>query len=135
MSEYFIDFRGYCSIEAENFDDAKEKFWDNTQPPSSVAYDEYYDIEGIEGSDENISEEEIHRRIDSIEITREEMVWDDLEYMLEGFFCDWDGGYTDAQLRPSRIEIPAFFRNETSAWIRFYIQIAMMKYKGPYRTI
>jgi len=28
MLKYYIDFQGYCEIEAENADDAHNKFWE-----------------------------------------------------------------------------------------------------------
>lgn len=48
MAKYFIDFSGYCSIEAKNEEEAQEKFWRGLQSPSKDAFDDVYDIDGIE---------------------------------------------------------------------------------------
>lgn len=47
MKEFYIDFKGYCCIEAENEEEAEEKFWKGLQPPSKDTWDDVYDIEGI----------------------------------------------------------------------------------------
>lgn len=48
MKEFYIDFSGYCVIAASNEDEAIKKFWAGLQPPSKDAYDDVYDIEGVE---------------------------------------------------------------------------------------
>lgn len=48
MKKFWIDFSGYCSIEAETREEAEEKFWQGLQTPSKDAFDDVYDIEGIE---------------------------------------------------------------------------------------
>lgn len=46
--KWFIDFSGYCSIEAETKEEAKQKFWDGLQKPTAEAFDDVYDIDYIE---------------------------------------------------------------------------------------
>lgn len=48
MSKFYIDFSGYCVIEAETAEDAENKFWKGLRSPSADAYDDIYDIDGIE---------------------------------------------------------------------------------------
>lgn len=47
MEKYFIDFEGYCEIEAENAKQAEDLFWklikDKIALPHSV-----YEVEGVE---------------------------------------------------------------------------------------
>lgn len=47
MKTWYVDFSGYCEIEAETADEACEKFWEyinNDQPlPQNI-----YDFEGVE---------------------------------------------------------------------------------------
>lgn len=47
MKEFYIDFTGYCCIEAENEEEAEAKFWEGLQIPSKYAFDDVYDIEAI----------------------------------------------------------------------------------------
>lgn len=45
--QYYIDFSGYCVIDAENEEEAMSKFWEDS--PSGDIYDEiYYEIDSIE---------------------------------------------------------------------------------------
>ena len=48
MNTYYIDFSGYCKINAENEKQAEEIFWEGLRSPSDTAYDAVYDIEGTE---------------------------------------------------------------------------------------
>ncbi len=48
MNTYFIDFSGYCKIDAENEKQAKEKFLEGLRSPSETAYDSVCDIVGTE---------------------------------------------------------------------------------------
>lgn len=47
MKTYYVDFSGYCEIEANTIQEAEEKFWEflsNDKPlPSNI-----YEIEGFE---------------------------------------------------------------------------------------
>ena len=46
--KFWIDFEGYCSIEAETEEEAKEKFWEEIYPHSSEIKDEHYELNAIE---------------------------------------------------------------------------------------
>lgn len=46
--KWFVDFSGYCVIEADSMEEAETKFWEGVQPPSEEAYDDVYDIDSIE---------------------------------------------------------------------------------------
>ena len=46
--KYYIDFSGWCTVEANSKEEAEQKFWDGLQSPTKNAFDDYYDIEGIE---------------------------------------------------------------------------------------
>lgn len=48
MNTYYIDFSGYCKVDAESADEAVSIFWNSLQAPSPNAYDENYKIEGTE---------------------------------------------------------------------------------------
>lgn len=48
MNTYYIDFSGYCKVDAETEEQAKKKFWEGLRSPSETAYDDVYDIEGTE---------------------------------------------------------------------------------------
>ena len=48
MKEFYIDFEGYCLIEAKSIEEAEEKFWKGLVAPSKEAYDDVYDIVRIE---------------------------------------------------------------------------------------
>ena len=48
MTAFYIDFTGYCTVEAETREEAEEKFWTGLQSPSTNAMDDVYDIESIE---------------------------------------------------------------------------------------
>ena len=48
MKTFYIDFEGYCAIEAETVEEAKVKFWKNLQRPSAVCFDDVYEIIGVE---------------------------------------------------------------------------------------
>jgi hypothetical protein len=47
MNEYYIDFSGYCTIEAPSEEEAREKFWDLVatikQLPNRI-----FEIDGVE---------------------------------------------------------------------------------------
>lgn len=44
MKEFYIDFEGYCVIEAESIEEAEAKFWNGLVAPSKETYDDVYDI-------------------------------------------------------------------------------------------
>lgn len=46
--KFFIDFSGYCTIEANSEEEAEAKFWEGLQPPTKEGFDDVYDIECIE---------------------------------------------------------------------------------------
>lgn len=46
--EYYIDFSGYCTIEASSAEEAEKKFWQGLQKPCKDAYDDVWDIDAIE---------------------------------------------------------------------------------------
>ena len=48
MKEFYIDFEGYCTIEAESIEEAEAKFWNGLVAPSKDTYDDVYDIVRIE---------------------------------------------------------------------------------------
>ena len=46
--KWYIDFSGYCMIEAETAEEAETKFWKGLRPPCEEAFDDVWDIDGIE---------------------------------------------------------------------------------------
>lgn len=46
--KWFIDFSGYCEIEADSIEEASNKFWAGLQPPSEEAFNNFCKIDGIE---------------------------------------------------------------------------------------
>lgn len=42
MPKYYVDFQGYCSIEANSADEAERKFW------AGEGFDHVVEIDGIE---------------------------------------------------------------------------------------
>ncbi len=46
--KWFIDFSGYCEIEADSIEEASDKFWAGLQPPSEEAFNSFCKIDGIE---------------------------------------------------------------------------------------
>lgn len=52
--KFFVDFNGYCCIDAYSKEEAEEKFWSGLQPPSKYAYDDVYDIECVEKDDKEV---------------------------------------------------------------------------------
>lgn len=48
MGKFYIDFSGYCIVDATSAEDAENKFWENLQPPSQEATGEVYEINCIE---------------------------------------------------------------------------------------
>jgi hypothetical protein len=46
--KYYVDFSGYCVIEAENEDEVERLFWTGLRPPCEAGKDDVYDIDGIE---------------------------------------------------------------------------------------
>lgn len=45
---FYIDFSGYCIVEAASKEEAEQIFWDGLQPPTVKAFDDVYDIDCIE---------------------------------------------------------------------------------------
>ena len=46
--KWYIDFSGYCTIEAETAEEAETKFWKGLRPPCEEAFDDVWDIDSIE---------------------------------------------------------------------------------------
>ena len=57
--KWYIDFSGYCEIEADSAEEAERKFWAGLQSPSKEAFNDVYDIDGIE---ENTNESILDKR-------------------------------------------------------------------------
>ena len=147
MSEYYIDFDGYCSIEANSKEEAEEKFWEAVNVPSSeepmtCIKDFVYDIQCIEGPE---TEEDKKRRarweeadLCSIEKDR----WKELEAMMNEYFCTIFGDYVNYIL-PDRFTkgnvfsliSPDVLGYKTLAGRKLETQLRMMRYTGPYRAI
>ena len=51
MKSWYIDFRGYCEIEAETKEEAEAKFWDGYQSPSMNTLNASAEILSIEEND------------------------------------------------------------------------------------
>ena len=51
--KYYIDFSGYCEVEANSPEEAEEKFWNTIQRPCTACENDVYDIEGIEPVEED----------------------------------------------------------------------------------
>ena len=48
MAKFYIDFSGYCAVEAETKEEAEEKFWNTLQKPCESCYEDIYGIDSIE---------------------------------------------------------------------------------------
>lgn len=48
MSKFWIDFQGYCCVDANNKEEAEEIFWNNITPPCNSLYDINYQVDTIE---------------------------------------------------------------------------------------
>lgn len=48
MSKFWIDFSGYCMVEAPNKEQAEEIFWDNITPDANALYDINYQVDTVE---------------------------------------------------------------------------------------
>lgn len=46
--KWYIDFSGYCEIEAKTAEEAEAKFWEGLRPPCKDAFNDVWDIESIE---------------------------------------------------------------------------------------
>lgn len=46
--KFWVDFSGYCVIDANSREEAEDKFCKGLQPPSKEAYDDVYDIVCVE---------------------------------------------------------------------------------------
>lgn len=46
--KWYIDFSGYCMIEAETAEEAETKFWKGLRPPCEEAFDDVWDIDNVE---------------------------------------------------------------------------------------
>ena len=54
MSKFWIDFKGYCLVEAPDKEQAENQFFENIYPNvNGPIYNEVYEVEGIE---EEVSE-------------------------------------------------------------------------------
>lgn len=47
MKKFYVDFSGYCEIEAENEDEALDKFWDIVNADEPLPHN-YYETFGAE---------------------------------------------------------------------------------------
>lgn len=57
MPKYYIDFNGYCTIEANNANEAREKFWKGLRAPTEECFDDVWIIDGIEMKNEGLNDE------------------------------------------------------------------------------
>lgn len=48
MDKYWIDFSGYCEVEANSKEEAENKFWNGLHKPSNACKNYVYDIDLIE---------------------------------------------------------------------------------------
>lgn len=48
MSKFWIDFSGYCCVEANSKEEAEEIFWDNITPSDNPLYDINYQVDTVE---------------------------------------------------------------------------------------
>lgn len=48
MSKFWIDFQGYCCVDANSKEEAEEIFWDNILPSCNPLYDINYQVNTIE---------------------------------------------------------------------------------------
>lgn len=46
--KWYIDFSGYCEIEAETAEEAEAKFWKGLRTPCEDAFNDVWDIDSIE---------------------------------------------------------------------------------------
>lgn len=53
MKKFYVDFSGYCIIEAETSEEAFNKFLNTTQPPCEDCDNVTYDIDGVEEKEDN----------------------------------------------------------------------------------
>lgn len=47
MEKYFIDFEGYCEIEAENAKQAEDKFWEMVNSKTALPH-AIYEIDNVD---------------------------------------------------------------------------------------
>ena len=123
LKKYFIDFEGYCAIDARSPDEAKNEFWNGLQSPTKGGYDAEYEVVGWGCDSEEDNEDEFS-------IMFEEYYYTELEKMLEPFFPDTYGKY---------IGVPNPFNAlctwKPTAWKKLKARMFLMEYIGPYRTI
>lgn len=48
MSKFWIDFQGYCCVEANSKEEAENIFWDNITPPDNPLCDINYQVDNVE---------------------------------------------------------------------------------------
>ena len=48
MKRFWIDFQGYCCVDAETKEQAEEIFWENVTPNTNALYDINYQVDTIE---------------------------------------------------------------------------------------
>ncbi len=48
MSKFWIDFQGYCCVDANSKEEAEEIFWDNILPLCNPLYDINYQVDTVE---------------------------------------------------------------------------------------
>lgn len=131
MSEFFVDFAGYCKIEAETEDEARYKFWETNQPPSTECDEDWqYNDVSIEPVDPIPDPEYLQKLQETTCLQKEGIREKQLEIMLE---CEFP---TDT--RSYRfISPPLGRRSETGydIWDHLEAKVALIRYMGPYRTI
>lgn len=49
--KWYIDFSGYCEIEANSAEEAEAKFWKGLRTPCEDAFNDVWDIDSIERAD------------------------------------------------------------------------------------
>lgn len=49
--KWYVDFSGYCMIEANSAEEAEAKFWRGLRPPCKDAFNDVWDIENIESAE------------------------------------------------------------------------------------
>jgi len=56
MARFWIDFQGYCCVDAETKEQAEEIFWENITPNTNALYYINYQVDTIETVETEVSE-------------------------------------------------------------------------------
>lgn len=56
MSKYWIDFQGYCAVDANSWEEAENLFYGHINPANDIIYDEVYEVQGIEQEAKEVSD-------------------------------------------------------------------------------